>query len=167
MEHQTSIYRTGRRYVPALVVAVLLAGGAAAISGQAQDSSSGVTAFLDEVNDDLLRLATVASRAGWIQNTYITVDTEAMAAEANKNMIAAQTEYAKRAAQLAGSPATPAERRQIDILRTSLTVAAPPNAKEAEELTRIMSGLEGAYGRGKYCPPGKTGDDCLDVEKIT
>jgi peptidyl-dipeptidase A len=167
MEHQTSIYRTGRRYVPALVVAVLLAGGAAAISGQAQDSSSGVTAFLDEVNDDLLRLATVASRAGWIQNTYITVDTEAMAAAANEKLIAAQTEYAKRAAQLANAPATPAERRQIDILRTSLTVAAPPNAKEAEELTRIMSGLEGAYGRGKYCPPGKTGDDCLDVEKIT
>jgi Oligoendopeptidase F len=32
-------------------------------------------------------------------------------------------------------------------------------------LTRITAGMEGAYGKGKYCPPGK--DKCLDLEEIT
>jgi peptidyl-dipeptidase A len=59
------------------------------------------------------------------------------------------------------------ERRQLDLLRTSLTMAAPEDPKLAEELTRIAAAMEGAYGRGKFCPPGKSGDECLDVEAIT
>jgi peptidyl-dipeptidase A len=27
--------------------------------------------------------------------------------------------------------------------------------------------MEGTYGRGKYCPPGGQGDECLDIEAIT
>ena len=27
--------------------------------------------------------------------------------------------------------------------------------------------MEGAYGRGKYCPGGAAGEDCLDIEEIT
>ena len=46
-------------------------------------------------------------------------------------------------------------------------MSAPPDPKEAEELTRLVASMEGTYGRAKYCPPGATGDDCLDVEKIT
>jgi peptidyl-dipeptidase A len=45
-------------------------------------------------------------------------------------------------------------------------MSAPPDPKEGEELARLVAGMEGAYGRAKYCPGGKT-DDCLDVEKIT
>ena len=62
---------------------------------------------------------------------------------------------------------TPADRRQLDLLRTSLTVAAPVDPKEAEEVTRLLAGMEGAYGRGKYCPSGAQGEDCLDIEEIT
>ncbi len=167
MRHDDSTYSTSRRWAPALAAAVIIAFGAAAVSSQAQNASSSVTAFLDEVNSELLRLSNAANRAGWVQNTYITVDTEAMAAAANEKLIAAATEYAKRAAQLANAQATPAERRQIDILRTSLTMAAPPDPKEAEELTRLVSSMEGEYGRGKYCPSGATGDACLDIEEIT
>jgi peptidyl-dipeptidase A len=62
---------------------------------------------------------------------------------------------------------TAAERRQLELLRTSLTMAAPADSREAEELTRIAATMEGAYGRGKYCPAGATGEDCLDIEEIT
>ena len=46
-------------------------------------------------------------------------------------------------------------------------MSAPPEPKEAEELTRLVASMEGAYGSGKYCPNGGAGDNCLDVEKIT
>ena len=115
----------------------------------------------------MLRLSHAANRAGWTQSTYITVDTESMAAQANEALVTAVTEFAKQAAKFGDAQVSPAERRQLDLLKTSLTVAAPPDAKEAEELTRILASLEGTYGRGKYCPAGAQEDDCLDIEEVT
>ena len=39
-------------------------------------------------------------------------------------------------------------------------VAAPSDLGERAELTRIGTAMEGAYGKGKYCP---TRDRCLDL----
>ena len=43
-------------------------------------------AFLTEANNTMLRLGNEASQAGWVQNTYITPDTEAMAARAKRGV---------------------------------------------------------------------------------
>ena len=50
------------------------------------------------------------------------------------------------------------ERRQLDVLKNSLTMSAPPDPKEAEELTRLVASMEGAYGSGKYCPQARDPD---------
>ena len=42
--------------------------------------------------------------------------------------------------------------RKFKLLRLSLTLAAPSDPKESEELTEIASQMEGMYGNGKYCP---------------
>ncbi|HSC26119.1 MAG TPA: M2 family metallopeptidase [Vicinamibacterales bacterium] len=123
--------------------------------------------FLDEVDREMLRLSIAESRAGWVQSTYITPDTEALAAQAGEALISALTEYAKRAVRFRNTQVSPAERRQLELLRTSLTMSAPPDPKEAEELTRLVTSMEGVYGRGKYCPPGGGGDGCLDITEIT
>lgn len=123
-------------------------------------------AFLDQVNGDLLRLGNAASRAGWVQATYITVDTERMAAQASEALVTAMTRYAKEAARFDGLPLPDSERRQLYLLKNSLTMSAPPDPKEAEELTRLVASMEGAYGRAKSCPDG-TPTDCLDVEQVT
>ena len=115
----------------------------------------------------MLRLGNAASRAGWVQSTYITPDTEMIAAEANQAQISAVTEFARQAAKFGSAQVTPSERRQLELLRTSLTMVAPPEPAEAEELTRLVTSMEGTYGRGKYCPAGATGDACLDIEGIT
>jgi peptidyl-dipeptidase A len=130
-------------------------------------SAADAKAFLARVNADILRLGNAASRAAWIQSTYITPDTEAMAAQANEAFVSATTSFAKDAARFQKTQVSDAERRQLELLRTSLTMAAPDDPKLAEELAQIAAAMEGAYGRGKYCPPGKNGDDCLDVEAIT
>ena len=54
-------------------------------------------AFVDEGEAKLLKLSVEASRAGWVQSTYITDDTEVLAAKANERAINAGVEYAKRA----------------------------------------------------------------------
>ena len=123
--------------------------------------------FLEHVNAEMLRLGNAASRAGWTQSTFITVDTETMAAEANEALVSAVTDFAKQAAKFGDVKVTPSERRQLDLLKNALTVAAPPDPKEAEEVSKLLASLEGVYGRGKYCPSGAQGEDCLDIEEIT
>ncbi|MEP6801711.1 MAG: M2 family metallopeptidase [Acidobacteriota bacterium] len=122
-------------------------------------------AFLAEAETSLLALANEASRAGWVQSTYITNDTEILAARANERLIAASVAYAKRSARYDGARLPEDVARKIGLLKNSLTLAAPSDPKESEELTRIVAGLEGAYGKGKYCPAGA--DKCLDLEDIT
>jgi peptidyl-dipeptidase A len=160
------------------LVAILLEGAAALATGQSVSpsrpagSTSGgpptaadARAFLNEAEPRLLALANEASRAGWVQSTYITDDTETLAAQANERVIAAAVVYAKSAARFDKVALLPDLARKMSLLKNSLTLAAPSDPKESEELTRIVAGLEGAYGKGKYCPQGS--DKCLDLEDIT
>jgi peptidyl-dipeptidase A len=121
--------------------------------------------FLDEVETKLLALATDAGRAAWVQSTFITDDTEILAAQANERQIAATVAYAKKATGFDNVKLPDDLARKLKLLKISLTLATPSDPKEAEELTRITAAMEGAYGKGKYCPPGK--DKCLDLEDIT
>ncbi len=114
-----------------------------------------------------MRLINEANRAGWVQNTFITFDTELLAARANALLVNASTTYAKDARRFDRVQLPASERRQLEVLKNSLTMSAPPDPKEAEELTRLVASMEGAYGSGKYCPNGASGDGCLDIEKIT
>ncbi len=54
--------------------------------------------------------------------------------------------------------------REFKLLRLSLTLAAPSDPKEAQELTQIATQMEGMYGRGKYCPAP---DKCQDLEDLS
>ena len=123
--------------------------------------------FLDDANREMLRLLTAGNRAGWVQATYITPDTEILAAQANEQLVDAITRYAREARRFDGVTLPALERRQLEVLKKSLTMTAPPDPEEGAELTRVVASMESAYGSGKYCPKGATGDDCLDIEEIT
>ncbi len=121
--------------------------------------------FMDGAQSRMLDLSIEANRAEWVKSTYITDDTEILAAHADQKMIDANVAYAKQATRFDGL-ALPAElERQLKILKLSLTIATPSDPRESEELTRIVTSMEGVYGKGKYCPPGQP--KCLDVEDIT
>ena len=135
--------------------------------GEAGDTGN-VTQFLADANTKLLKVLNEANEAGWVLGTYITVDTQAISARADEAYINATTAYAKRAARFPADAGTPEERRQLDVLKNTMTVAAPNDPKKTTELTTISSRMAAAYGSGKYCPPGAEGSDaCLDVEAVT
>jgi peptidyl-dipeptidase A len=154
------------RVLSALVVAAALA-GSALLSAQSAPGAGEARKFLADMNRDMLRLINEANRAGWVQSTYITPDTELLAAHANELLVNAVTKYAKDARRFDGVQLPASDRRQFDVLKNSLTMSAPPDPKEAEELTRLVASMEGAYGSGKYCPKSAGSGDCLDIEKIT
>jgi len=123
-------------------------------------------AFVKEVEASLLDLSTYSGRADWIRSTYITGDTEIVAARADERAIAAAVAFAKRAKRFDGLTLPPALARKLKLLKLSLTLATPAEPRESAELTEIVSAMEGAYGRGKYCPGGDPAK-CLDLEDIT
>jgi len=125
-------------------------------------------AFLDKTEAELLALWTEASRANWIQATYITGDSEILAAKSNERVIAATVRLAKESARFDGVALPPDLARKMKLLKLSLSLAAPADPKESEELTRIAAGMEGVYGKGRYCPDGVNDKSkCLDVGAIT
>jgi peptidyl-dipeptidase A len=141
-----------------------MAGTAGVIGAADPPTAEDARSFIEEAEAKLLKLSVDASRASWVHSTFITDDTEILSAQANEKLITASAEDAKKAARFANLSLSPEVARKISLLKNSLTLAAPADPKKSEELTRIASALEGAYGKGKYCPPGR---DCLDLEEIT
>ena len=103
-----------------------------------------------------------------MKSTYITDDTESLAADANKDLIAATTEFAEQSKRFDGVDLPADLQRKMKLLKLSLTLPAPSDPAEREELTKIAASMEGDYGKGKYCPEGDKGK-CLslsDLEEI-
>ena len=122
-------------------------------------------AFIEDAEAKLLALSVEANRAEWVKSTFITDDTELLAAKADERAIAATVELAKKSKRFDHLKLSPDVARKMKLLKLSLTIATPANPKEGEELTRIVASMEGTYGKGKWCPPGK--DKCLDLEDLT
>src|ERR1022692_2684605 len=121
--------------------------------------------FIRDAEEKLLLLGVDSSRADWIKSTYITDDTEAIAAKLDERAIAATVAYAKQATRFDGLKLDAETARKLRLLKLSLTIATPADSKESEELTRVVSGMEGTYGKGKYCPSGP--DSCKDLEELS
>lgn len=142
-------------------------------STSAKPTIADARSFLDKVERHMLELSNNASRAQWVQATYITDDTEALAAEAAQKLTVAGVEYAKEASRFDGVPLPEDLDRKMKLLKVALTTPAPGNEKESQELTRLTTRMESMYGKGKYCPEGgaksgdTNGDKCLDLQEIT
>lgn len=122
--------------------------------------------FLDRAEADLLELANEASRASWVQSTYITLDTEALAAKANERFISAAVRYAKEAVKFEKLNLPDDLKRKIHLLKLATTLPAPSDPALAAEMTKLAAGLESAYGKGRYCPGGDA-SKCLNIDDIT
>ena len=121
--------------------------------------------FLDDAEKKLFALGFEAGQASWIQSTYITDDTEAIAAKASERDIAENVRLAKAATRFDGLKLPADMARKMLLLKIGLTLAAPKDPTESAEVTRLAASLEGAYGKGKYCPGA--GKPCLDIEAVT
>src|SRR5258708_482493 len=117
--------------------------------------------FLDDAEKKLFDLSLEASQASWVQSTYITDDSEAVEAKANERAIAESVRLAKGAVRFDSVKLPPDMARKMHLLKVGLVLAAPSNAAESAEVTRLASSLEGTYGKGQYCPEG--GKPCMDI----
>ncbi|OLC76411.1 MAG: peptidyl-dipeptidase [Acidobacteria bacterium 13_1_40CM_4_65_8] len=123
--------------------------------------------FLDHANETTLTLGIAQSQAGWVQQNFITDDTEAIAARANQAAIEAGARFAKESTKYDKVDVPADQRRMLNLLKTSLVLAAPSDPKESDELTKIMARLESAYGKGKWCRDPSKPDTCKNIDDVT
>ncbi len=127
---------------------------------------AGAEAFVADVDSDLLNEAIGLAKAQWVQATYITEDTEQLAAEAYDDYLGKAMEYARGTTRFDGLELPEAVERQLSLLKTGMALPAPSDADERSELTQIASSMESTYGKGKYCPEGGECQALGELSKI-
>jgi len=119
--------------------------------------------FMNKAEVKLADLSVKVNRASWVQENFITDDTEAMAADAIDENTAVTTELVEQAKRFDGLALSPELARKFMLLKLSLTAPAPKDAALRREMTDIGVSLDGDYGKGKYC---RKNGECLDITAI-
>src|SRR5580700_264431 len=122
-------------------------------------------AFMDRAEAELLKITVLGQRAGWVEETYITDDTELLAAAENERLIARTTQLIEEGKRFESIQLPPDLKRKFLLLRLSLTMPAPKDAKLREELTQVAASLDSSYGKGKYCPGGPK-EPCFGIDDL-
>jgi peptidyl-dipeptidase A len=120
--------------------------------------------FLDDAEKNLLKLTVEAGRADWVRANFITYDSEMLSAAADERAIAEGVRLAKDATRFDHLKLPADMARKMLLLKIGLTLAAPSDPELSAEVTRLAASLEGAYGKGKWCPAR---NECQDIEDIT
>jgi peptidyl-dipeptidase A len=119
--------------------------------------------FIDQAEARLAELSVKVNTAQWVEENFITDDTVALSADAQDEDTAVTTELVEQAKRFDGLNLPPDLARKFTLLRLLLTAPAPKDPTLRKEMTTIAAGLDGEYGKGKYCrKPG----DCLDITAI-
>ena len=134
-------------------------------AAQSQPTVAEAEKFMAGAEATLKDLTIKQSRADWVNQNFITDDTEALSADANNVLIGETTRLAEQATRFDRLKLPPDLARKFKLLKLSLPMPAPSNAKEREELTKIQVSIQSDYGKGKYCPPS-TPDKCLSLSAI-
>jgi peptidyl-dipeptidase A len=121
---------------------------------------------IEQAEQELFDLGIKAGRAAWVQENFITVDTEAIAADANEVANTAATKYAKDAHRFDKVQLSPELARKRLLLELAAGFPAPDDPKKQKELAQIESTLDGDYGKGKWCPDGNN-KACMDVNAVS
>ncbi len=133
---------------------LLLSGQAVAANPTAAEAK----AFIERAEKQLTKLSENRFRAIWVQDTFITTDTQTTAAKAVEAFIAATVAFANEANAFSDTKLDPATRRKLDLLKLSLPLPAPSDPAKINELSKLASHLPGLYGKNKYCRPS---GECL------
>jgi peptidyl-dipeptidase A len=123
--------------------------------------------FVATLNAELVDLNKEGAAAGWVQSTYITPDSELLAARAQERFLAYYSRKVNEAKAYEGEKLSPQTARAIEQLKLGLSAPAPDDPAKRKELAELATNLESMYGTAKYCPPGKNGDDCENIDELS
>ena len=149
-----------RTAVASSLAFALVLSGAVALAGQpaagAPPSAADADKFVAEAEKTLAEASIEGNQAGWVNATYITDDTDALAARVGAKLTLLGVKYAGEAAKYQTVPGLSADtKRKLDVLRNGVTLPAPSTPGAADTLSQIATKLQSDYGKGKGTLDGK------------
>lgn len=106
--------------------------------------------FLTRAESELAAMNKEAAQAFWNQATDINPETNAAAAEAGAKATTLAVSLANESKKFDVSQLPPDLARKMQILRGGITIPAPSRPGAAEELSKLTTDLDAAYGTGKF-----------------
>ncbi len=120
------------------------------------ETAQGAAQFVAAAEKDLFDFSVDNARVNWVNYTYLTDDTDALAAQSNGLLTEKQVNYAVEAAKFAKLPGLDADvSRKLGILRQSIVLPAPTTPGAAAQLSEISTRLASTYGKGRGTLDGK------------
>ena len=124
-----------------------------AIAQQAEPkvpTAAAADSFVADAEKQLAEFSLDANRTQWVNATYITDDTDALAAKSNAQGTELSVKLALEAAQFQKAAGLSADtRRKLDLLRGGISLPAPTTPGAATELATIVTRMSSQYGKGK------------------
>lgn len=121
--------------------------------------------YFEGVNADLRRLWTQRDHEAWVNENFITDDTEMLAAAGEEATAAYLSQKIPEATRFDGLALPDDLTRMRYLLKIAQTIPAPSDPALANELAGIESWMTSTYGKGKYCPPRLQGK-CLTLDDL-
>jgi peptidyl-dipeptidase A len=137
-----------------------------AATPSAKPTAAEAQAFMADAEKQLNDLGIKAQRAAWVQQNFITVDTEQDAADANQVATAKGVELSKAAHRFDGLSLPPDLARKMQLLKIEIELPSPNDPAKQMELANIEAWLQGEYGKGKWCAEPNAPERCLDVTAV-
>ncbi len=140
----------------ALSLSLALAAPAQAADAAPAPTAADAQKFVADAEKALFDFSIYNAQVQWINNTYITEDSDAVAARVGAEGTEMSVKYAGDAAHYLQAPGLDAEtKRKLEILRGGLVLPAPATTEAAKELNDIATRLNSTYGKGKGTLNGK------------
>ena len=148
-----------RRIILAVVPAAILA--ACSQGGKPAESAD---EFVVRANGELYEIGKEYGQASWVQLTYITPDTQALAARAAEREQAAYARLIGESKTFEGKDISENAARTIKLLKLGLAAPAPDDPAKRSELAGIETRMVSEYSEGKHCPRGP--ESCKNFEQL-
>ncbi|MFC3711427.1 M2 family metallopeptidase [Sphingoaurantiacus capsulatus] len=150
-----------RLIVSTLALGVALAGctakdepvasaSAAAPAAQGPATAAEADAFVAAAEKEGMEFGEYGARIAWVNSTYITDDTDWLAAKVGAEGTELAVKYAKGAARFDKVAGLSFDtKRKLDILKQGIVLPAPAGEGAAQELSTIATRLQSTYGKGR------------------
>ncbi|MCW2387918.1 peptidyl-dipeptidase A [Sphingobium sp. B11D3B] len=123
---------------------------------QATPTAAQADALVAQAEKEFFDYSLEANQVYWVNATYLTEDTDALAARVGAKGTEMSVRYALEAAKFEKVPGLSYDtKRKLDILRAGIVLPAPTTPGAAAELNAIATKLQSDYGKGRGTLDGK------------
>jgi peptidyl-dipeptidase A len=139
------------------------AAATAATGGATAQQDETADQFIARVNAELKAMYPELTAAQWLSSTYISDDSQLLAAKANEKYLTALNGWIEQARRFEGQQMSAETARAIMLLKLGTAMPAPNDPVKLSELAGLATRMEGAYGSGTYCTDSENPASCRQL----